>query len=882
MLLKFLLFSLSKILAHMRKNLAHVVEPEHYDLYIAVEEDVFRGRVAITVRPTQPVAEFQLNSKDLAIEKMAVAENQVEFSEDDEFVTVKLDREYSEDFVLAIDYSGEFKTELAGFYKSTYNGEPLYSTHFEPTDARRAFPCFDQPDMKSTFSVSIKAPEGCVALSNMDLLAKEEENVFVFAKTPKMSTYIVAFVIGKLAYVETDNKKEDGEEETTKRLKSAGKYRSAIPIRVYAHADEVEWGRFALDVATRCLAFYEKYFEIGYPLPKLDMVAIPSFAMGAMENWGLVTYRSTSLLFDEKTTPIRSKKNIAVTVCHELAHMWFGNLVTMEWWSDLWLNEGFATWAATLAVDQALQDILPWDAWTSFIHDDVEAGMSMDSLRSTHKIGIEVKDPVEIDQIFDAISYSKGSSIIKMLENWLGAEDFRRGLVRYLKKYSYGNSRTQDLWDALSACGGNKCAERAEDDDDEKTAPMKSSDDKNKVADVIDPWIVREGFPYVAVEEEGTELRLTQKRYTLGFEEEAEPWPIPIKIRWDDESVTTVVMKDRSQSIARKTSGYKLNDNVSGFYRTLYPKERLDKLLGTDGLAVAASSSNRMNLYNDAFSLAIALLGPLPLAHLGSMKDESNYDVLFSVVSNLQGLQSIFYDEAENYEFFRTKILDIVAQRADEIDFATTSSDVNAISLSSFVVLKAVANGHEPTLHRFRKLFDDAREHGSDLRASTTKLSSEYIRQYFTAVVDEAFPDLIKIYKDGFSIGLRQHALFALGCTKNEHNFHFLLDNIEFVQPHDTIYLFASFSMNTLFRDKLVDFYISDYERLKKHINNSNLLRSSLEYLFEDALGCQEKALGFLASLSNDRSMKSAVDKCVDSLELKSKFRKHYEDVKFN
>ncbi|XP_077301531.1 uncharacterized protein LOC143922184 [Arctopsyche grandis] len=466
----------------MRKVLSQEVIPSHYDIFVNVEKDSFNGSVTMHLTAAEPVTLFRFNSKSLQLSELRILKDSAEIScsfvEKEEFVTVTLASQIQGNFILSVLYNAPYSSSMEGFYKSKYNENDLFSTKFEPTHARKAFPCFDQPNMKATFSISVQAPDGMIVLSN-NSLKEQKGNLYIFNTTPKMSTYIVAYVVGKLDYIED---------------------KSTIPIRVYADVSEKHWGQFALDVAVKCLAFYEEYFSIKYPLPKLDMIAIPSFASGAMENWGLITYRKTSLLFDETSTSIRSKKNIAITVCHELAHMWFGNLVTMEWWSDLWLNEGFATWAATLAISNSIQDIFPCDPWTNFINDAMNSGMEMDSIKSTHKIGIEVEDFAEIGQIFDAISYNKGASVIRMLENWLGNETFRLGLVHYLNKFKYKNAETYDLWDSLSY-----------------VANLSNKGKEIDVTAVIDPWIQREGFPFIKVEDFGEKLRLTQQRSIIEY-----------------------------------------------------------------------------------------------------------------------------------------------------------------------------------------------------------------------------------------------------------------------------------------------------------------------------------------------------------------------------
>jgi aminopeptidase 2 len=253
-----------------------------------------------------------------------------------------------------------------------------------------------------------------------------------FAKSPIMSTYLVAWVVGELEYIE-DKTKE------------------GVVVRVYTLPGESSQGKFALRVGKETLSFFTEYFDIPYPLPKMDMVAIPDFGAGAMENWGLVTYRNMYLLFDDNGSSTKTKQNVAYVVGHELAHQWFGNLVTMEWWSDLWLNEGFATWVGWLAVDHLFPE---WNVWVHFIMDDQQRGLSLDGLRSSHPIQVPVRNPSEISQIFDAISYSKGASVIRMLVNYLGEDTFKKGIQEYLKLHKYGNASTADLWTSLADASG--------------------------------------------------------------------------------------------------------------------------------------------------------------------------------------------------------------------------------------------------------------------------------------------------------------------------------------------------------------------------------------------------------------------------------------------
>ena len=441
-------------LVEEREVLPANVRPYHYTLSIEpdFEQFTFKGHVDINLLVVEETQEIVLNANELEIDRVQVKglppqDLKFTLNPQKERLAISLPSKLPVgDYLLRIDYRGHVNDKMAGFYRSTYtekaSGLPrvMGVTQFEATDARKAFPCWDEPAVKATFDIELVVPQGMTALSNMDEISQDEEigeagkklTRFKFRKTPVMSTYLVAWVIGHLDYVEQVNKE-------------------GIEVRVYAPRGEADQGKFALDVASRTLSFFTDYFGIPYPLPKMDLVAVPDFAAGAMENWGLVTYRTVYVLFDEHHSSLRTKQNVTYVVGHELAHQWFGNLVTMAWWSDLWLNEGFATWVGWLAADRLFPE---WDIWTEFVLDDVQRGLSLDGLRSSHPIQVPVPDPAAISQIFDAISYSKGASLIRQLVSYVGEEKFRAGLQAYLKQHQWSNARTEDLWAALSASTG--------------------------------------------------------------------------------------------------------------------------------------------------------------------------------------------------------------------------------------------------------------------------------------------------------------------------------------------------------------------------------------------------------------------------------------------
>ena len=322
---------------------------------------------------------------------------------------------------LTLVFKGVLNDKMRGFYRSQYMiGAKTYhlaTTQFEATDARRAFPCFDEPAQKAVFHVSLIVQKGKTAISNTLPVSVAEHGagfeIIKFSPTPKMSTYLLAFIVGDFEYLEAKTKNN-------------------IRVRIYTLPNKKHQAKFSLDITVRVLEFYEKYFAIEYPLNTLDMIAIPDFSSMAMENWGAITFREVALLVDEEHSSLSNKQWVALVIAHEIAHQWFGNLVTMEWWTHLWLNEGFASYIEYLAVDKLFPK---WDIWTQFSTNEFGAALRLDALRNTHPIEIEVHHPDEIGEIFDEVSYSKGASIIRMLADYLGEKDFRDGLRYYLKKH---------------------------------------------------------------------------------------------------------------------------------------------------------------------------------------------------------------------------------------------------------------------------------------------------------------------------------------------------------------------------------------------------------------------------------------------------------------
>ena len=467
------------------------VTPNRYDITLTpnLTEFTFTGEISVEIDISAPTSQLILNAAELDISDATVLlangthieAKEITLDQQMETATLSLNSEVpAGKAVLNSHFRGILNDQLRGFYRCQYVGADdqehyLATTQFEATDARRAFPCWDEPAAKAVFAVKLIIPSELVALSNTpsisEMLLADGTKSVQFAETPKMSTYLLAFIVGDLACVEGIS--DDG-----------------TIVRVWATKGKEAQGSFALDVSLRLLKYMNWYFDIPYPLKKLDHIAIPDFAAGAMENWGAITYRETALLYDEVNSAANTQQRVAEVVSHEMAHMWFGDLVTMDWWDDLWLNESFASWMGNKAVDHLYPS---WDMWTQFVFQDTNSGLSLDGLKNSHPIEVSVGNPAEIGELFDAISYNKGGAVLRMLESFLGEEIFRRGIYNYLSAHSYGNARTEDLWAGLESASGQP------------------------VTRVMNTWIKQPGYPVLDVEvsrnTQGISLSLSQRRF---------------------------------------------------------------------------------------------------------------------------------------------------------------------------------------------------------------------------------------------------------------------------------------------------------------------------------------------------------------------------------
>lgn len=468
--------------------------PENYNLSLTLDRENrhFDGVVDIKGAVTTHDKVARFHAKDLTIERVIVDGKVADYSLSNDELRVSHDDLTQGSHLITISFSGTITDPMHGLYPCyfTHDGTAyeLLATQFESHHAREVFPCIDEPAAKATFDLTLTTETGVTALSNMPVRDQREENdalVTNFATSPRMSTYLLAWVVGNLHRVNA-------------------KTNSGVDVSIWATpAQSAESMTFALDIATRTIDFFDEYFDTPYPLPKSDHIALPDFSSGAMENWGLITYREVALLADPKTASLENKRQAATVIAHELSHQWFGNLVTMEWWNDLWLNESFANMMEYVAID-AIEPT--WHVWLDFSSYEVIQALHRDSLDGVQAIQADVNHPDEISTLFDpSIVYAKGSRLLRMLQTFIGDEAMQTGLKQYFKTYAYQNTQADDLWRCLSEASGQD------------------------VGALMNSWIQQSGYPVVTVSRQADTLTITQEQFFIGDHRPSEKrWRIPL------------------------------------------------------------------------------------------------------------------------------------------------------------------------------------------------------------------------------------------------------------------------------------------------------------------------------------------------------------------
>ncbi len=548
--------ALTLALAHAQR-LPEVARPENYKLTFTpdLEKATFGGDETIAIRVLKPTSEITLNAVDIDFHEVSITSGgttqkaTITPEKDKEMVVLSVEKRLpAGPATVHIVYTGILNSEMRGLYLGKDDqGRKYAASQFEATDARRAFPSFDEPDYKATFDITAVADKGQVAISNQKVLSDTagpgDKHTVRFATTLKMSSYLAALIVGNFEYIEGE---ADG-----------------IPIRVYATPGKKEMGKFALEVASDVLKYYDNYFGIKYPYGKLDLVGLPDFSAGAMENTGCITFREVILLIDEKQGSVDLRKTIASVIAHEMAHQWFGDLVTMKWWDDIWLNEGFATWMSSKPVEAFKPE------WNFDLDDVSNTGgtLNVDSLANTRPIHQAAETPAQIQELFDGIAYGKAASVLRMLESYLGEQTFRAGVNAYLQQHQYGNATADDFWDAQARTS------------------------KKPVDKIMPTWVKQAGVPIINVKaqcsDNSTSVTLTQRRYYFDRSKFEAPndqlWQIPVCLKGS----ATASAAPKCELLTKREESFTLpgcstwvltNAGATGYYRTGYQPDAVRAL----------------------------------------------------------------------------------------------------------------------------------------------------------------------------------------------------------------------------------------------------------------------------------------------------------------
>ena len=731
------------------------VVPYHYDLELDVDFDKFKfaGTVGIDLECVKDTESISLNTVELDIHTTVVhADGRLitdspKLSYNEDIQTTKIDLGQTirkgQKIKLRHTYTGDLNDKMAGFYRAkSKDGDQKWMavTQFEATDARRALPCFDEPALKAEFTVTLIADDRMTCLSNMDVASEDsvvskvtggKRKAVKFNRSPRMSTYLLAFIVAELKSISTNSFR--------------------LPIKVWMTPEQNEEdGKFSLELAARTLAFYEKAFASDYPLPKMDMVAVPDFAAGAMENWGLITYRVVDLLLDEKTAGAASKERVAEVVQHELAHQWFGNLVTMDFWDGLWLNEGFATWMSWYSCNEFYPE---WKVWETFVIDTLQGALGLDSLRSSHPIEVPVYRAEDINQIFDSISYSKGSAVLRMISKYLGEDVFLAGIRRYIKKHAWGNTQTGDLWEALSQESGKD------------------------VTGVMDIWTKKIGYPVISVAEDPASGKITLKQNRFLRTGDVKPeddttlYPVVLGLRTEKGIDESAVLRDREQefSIPGGLEFFKLNADHSSLFRTSYTPERLAKL-GAAAKQGKLSVEDRAGMIADAGALASSGNGKTSgvLSLLKSFDSETSFVVWNQILTRINSIRSAWvFEDTQVRGALKKFQLNLCSKKAHELGWEFSENEDHIMAqFKSLMFGSAGLAGDENIISAAKQMFKKFMK--GDYTAIHPNLRSSVFAMVMRDGGIQEYDALVARYHNAPTADERNTCLRALGRGESE------------------------------------------------------------------------------------------------------------------
>ena len=834
------------------RRLFRQFQPSQYDLTLGFDTEAmtFNGSVVITGKKVdRPSERLTFHQSGLKITDAEVVfhdkrgDKIIEvkrINNQDSFDEVRLHTAqdiYPGDYTVTLHFTGDITRPMNGIYPCFFQHDgkekQLIATQFESHHAREAFPCVDEPEAKAVFNLTLETPAGQTVIANTPVKSEDTASDIVttsFEPTPKMSTYLLAWVFGEMKSLEATTK--DG-----------------VLVRTFATPDNIEYTQFALDTAVKCLEFYNEYFDTPYPLAKCDFIALPDFASGAMENWGCITFREQALLVDPKNTSLGMKQYVANVVAHELTHQWFGNLVTMKWWNDLWLNESFASWMSYLAVDALFPE---WQVWTQFVVDEQQPAFRLDSLEHTHPIEVTINHPDEIRTIFDGISYDKGASVLNMLHSYIGADNFRDGLRLYLKDHAYGNTETIDLWNALGSIS------------------------RQPVGEFMQAWTSQAGFPIVHATVGDDTLELKQERFYTNPKADKDTsvtWPVPLHSSQD---LAKPIFSKQAESLKLPKDHHQLllNTHRSGFYQTLYNSTHLFKL-GENVKAGRLDPLDRLTLLSDTFDAAKA--GYINTADALKLLDyycNEDNSVVWDIIAGNLGSTRATMDDDELREDLKPFLRKLTAKQLERLGWEEKAGESSFDRLLRPTILGMASLGEEEAVVTEARTRFEAMKQPEDLHPDIRGVV--YGTMARTGGKEE-FDKMLAMHNASTSSEERVTLSASLTSFKQEELIHRALDQIKGkdVRLQDAMYWVAYSFGNRYAKRMTWDWLRENWQWLEENIGKDLSFYRMPNYVaraFSDASFLDE-FLDFFGPMRKLPAFERPINQAIETIEWQSAWK---------
>lgn len=778
----------------MFKRLLDSFKPSDYQISLDINRDTssFTGSIIINGLIANESSSIQLHSKNLVINSAMIDEVPVSCSHE-AYDVLSLSKDQGSlgkgDHVIKLVFTGRIQTEaMHGIYESRFEHEgqlkKIIVTQFESHHAREAFPCIDEPEAKATFQLTLTTPEGEPALSNTpskDSSVKSGRLTTVFEKTPIMSTYLFAFAFGDMHCVE-------------------GKTKDGVVMRTWAStAQPKSWLEYSLNEGIRILEFFTEYFDTPFPLKKCDQIALPDFDAGAMENWGMVTYREIALLSDPDNRSVSTEQYVSLVVAHELSHQWFGNLVTMKWWDDLWLNESFASMMEHLALDALHPD---WHQWEDYTASDVVSTSNRDIFSDVQAVRVEVDNPELIETLFDpAIVYAKGGRLLKMLREYIGDKAFKAGLKEYFTLHAYKNTTRDDLWQSLAKSSGKD------------------------IHALMNPWLEQSGMPLLTVTQSGKTIGIEQERFVLDTNNDPSLWVVPLLA---NHPLSSDEITDKVNEVTSVTGDYAFfNQRGSGHYLVKYKNTEHMQAIVTQLQKQSIPTEGKINLFNDQLLLSkrgdVSIVDALDLV-LGN-SDESRESV-WSLMGMTLGVARSFVDTDDELELNLKQLsAELMRTHYDRLGWTSKiGEDPNDSHLRVTAVAYMIAGRDRDAVSHALKLYTKNSNNldrlPADLRSVILSCAVRNSDEH-----DSVISNLLKQYQTTASADVQLDITSALCSTKVasdvDRYIKEALGSEGFVRQQDFIRWLAILNGNKYTRDAIWDFFETDWDYVKKQLNGS-------------------------------------------------------------